>query len=294
MLNLNQLTPYIRVAGDSILEPGWRLKERVIFDYELLYVKNGRALVSIEGNEFLAEAGDIVLFKPSQRHSFIVAEDMPLSQPHIHFDLYYRPDSEEVKVSFKSFEELTEQEKGWLREDELSTPPFDFPNHIRLRNPLAFEKILFDIIKEYEIRMPFFETNVKGVFIQLLVYLIREQYWKSRPHVYTNLEDLIRIQNYLNHNTDREVHLDELAKYSNISKYYLIRLFKNAFGMSPIHYHQLVRVKAAKEMIQFTRIPLTEIAERLGFQSIHSFSRAFKNIEGCSPSFYRKREGSAE
>ncbi|WP_189029750.1 helix-turn-helix domain-containing protein [Paenibacillus albidus] len=61
-----------------------------------------------------------------------------------------------------------------------------------------------------------------------------------------------------------------------ISKHYMVRLFHQAFGISPIQYHQLMLAHAARHMIQFIDDPLTVIAENLGFSSIHAFSRFFK------------------
>jgi AraC-like DNA-binding protein len=70
----------------------------------------------------------------------------------------------------------------------------------------------------------------------------------------------------------------------------LITLFNQTFGMSPIQYHQLMRIEKAREMIQFTDEPLKRIAELIGFPDIYSFSKAFKKIEGVNPSFYRKKK----
>ena len=42
-------------------------------------------------------------------------------------------------------------------------------------------------------------------------------------------------------------------------------------------------------MLVYTSIPITELSEKLGFQSIHGFSRWFKNLEGMSPQNYRDR-----
>lgn len=59
--------------------------------------------------------------------------------------------------------------------------------------------------------------------------------------------------------------------------------------MGPIQYHQLSRLEKAKEVIQFTHKPIATIAEEFGFESLQSFSRAFKNMENVSPSFYRPK-----
>ncbi|WP_458786466.1 helix-turn-helix domain-containing protein [Vallitalea sediminicola] len=61
------------------------------------------------------------------------------------------------------------------------------------------------------------------------------------------------------------------------------------YGMTPIHFHQFIRIERAKEMIKLTDYSLTEIADIFGFSSIHSFSRTFKKIDGVTPSYYRRR-----
>jgi hypothetical protein len=42
-MDMNYLSPYIRVAQDSLVQSGMQLKNRVIFDYELIYIKSGEA-----------------------------------------------------------------------------------------------------------------------------------------------------------------------------------------------------------------------------------------------------------
>ena len=82
--------------------------------------------------------------------------------------------------------------------------------------------------------------------------------------------------------------VDELAQRANRSKYYFLRLFKEAFGVSPLKHQQLVRIEKAKESIQYTNASIKEIASLVGYESIQSFTRAFSQIEGVPPTYYRK------
>ncbi len=288
-MDLNTLSPYIRVAWDSVIYPPVNISERVIFDYELLYVKDGEIEVKVEDRVYHGIPGDIFLFKPMETHSIYLQNNKPLYQPHLHFDLYYLPDSPVVKVSYKPLEAMTVQETQLFREDVTQYMMNPLPNHIRLNKPVIIEKLIYDIILEFDRKFPFYETAAKGLFIQLWTQLLRENHWLSNPHLLPNLEQLDRIKNYISHHTEQDVTLDELSSLANLSKYYLCRLFKQAFGMTPIQYHMVIRLEKAKQMIQFTNLPLSTIAEKLGFQSIHSFSRAFHKLEGVPPSFYRKR-----
>lgn len=53
-------------------------------------------------------------------------------------------------------------------------------------------------------------------------------------------------------------------------------------GMSINQYYQKVRFQKALELLG-ARFTVTQVAEKLGFDSIHSFSRAFKNHFGQPP-----------
>ncbi len=286
-MDLNYLSPYIRVAMDSIIEKPWVLRERVIFDYELLYIMEGQVLITIEDKSYPAVPGDIFLFKPKVRHSITVTGDSRFRQPHIHFDLNYRTDSPDVKVSFKNLKEIDDKDLKRFRRDVTLEPGMELPDKIVLRNIKLFEEMLFDIIKEFEARAPYCEISLKALFLRLWTYLLRENYWNQNSLVYNNIDELMRIKEYLNCHTDRDISLDDLSEMFNISKYHLIRLFNKVFSISPIHYHQMIRIEKAKKMIQFSNASITEISEKLGFGCINSFSRTFKKMEGVPPTFYR-------
>lgn len=278
------LSPFVRVAKTSIGDSFYL--ERDIFDYELLFLKEGNLSVTVGNQTYEGKPNDVFLFKPKERH--IIQTDGRIKQLVLHFDLIYEKNSHDVKVSFSKKENMTPAERQWFRDNLCSAPPFQLPNHIRLTNPQHLENIFHAIIREHTERMPYYEISVKGLFVQLWTMLLREYYWIENPQLRTSLGELSKVKTYLDCNLHENITVEQLADMINLSKYYLIRSFKNTFGVSPIKYHLMARIEKAKEYIFFTNMTITEIAEALGFQSIHSFSRAFKNIEGVSPLIYRK------
>lgn len=287
-MDLNFLSPYIRVAMDSIIDSPIFIQERVIFDYELFYLKEGSVFITIEDQGFYANPGDIFLFKPKQRHSIKVLSQ-GFRQPHIHFDLFYQPDSPEVRISFKPLEQIPHEDIVKFRKDITGKDDLDLPNKIFVSNIKYFEKLLFDVIEEFEAKKPFSEINAKGLFIKLWVYILQENYWNNNPMVFSNIDTLKKIKDYISVHIKEEITMNELAYKFNISKYYMIRSFKKVYSITPIHFHKLIRIEKAKEMIQFTDLSFTEISEITGFKSINAFSRAFRQMEGVPPSFYRNK-----
>lgn len=286
-MDLNYISPYIRVAMDSIIKPPWHLKERVIFDYELLYVMEGKALITIEKEEYYANPGDIFLIKPKKAHSIKVLDNTCFRQPHIHFDLFFQSDSPKVKVSFKPLKQIPENELDKFREDITKEEELNLPDKIFVSNIKYFEELLFEIIKEYEIKKTFYDIDIKGLFIRLWIYILRENHWKNNPTFYSNRDTLKRIRDYLTLHINENISMDDLVSEFKISKCHMIRLFRNAYATTPIHFHRMMRIAKVKEMIQFTDLSITEIAEMFGFGSINALSRTFHKIEGVPPTFYR-------
>src|SRR5690606_37351175 len=69
IMDMNYISPYIRCAWDDTIEAPFEIEERVLYDYELLYMKEGEIKVSVEGKEYHGIPGDIFLFKPMEAHS---------------------------------------------------------------------------------------------------------------------------------------------------------------------------------------------------------------------------------
>jgi len=288
-MDLHRLSPYIRHASESTVQGPYLLKEREIFDYDLVYIKDGCVNVIINGNKYIGNSGDIFLFKPKQRHSLYIEDGTYFNQLYVHFDLYYLDDSPEVKISFSPIEKMSPKELSWFREDVCSKKPFNLPNYIRLQNPIYVQEMLQNIIQEFKTKTIFYETVVKGLFIQVLTYLLRQVNWSEHCNTNIHYSKLVEIASFINTNYDRNFTDDELAKMINISKNYFISIFSNTFGLTPKNYHTMVRMEKAKELIQFTTLTIEQIAEKVGYSGIHSFSRAFKNYEGVHPTYYRNR-----
>jgi hypothetical protein len=131
MLNASLINPYIRVAMHSTIPAHREIKRRIIFDYELIYIADGEFLLTYNHVEYLCKKGDFLLLRPNIPHQFSKIE-ADLTQPHIHFDITHVYNSEEVPVSFKDINKMSDKEKAYIREnvfyDYPETPFISFSN----------------------------------------------------------------------------------------------------------------------------------------------------------------------
>lgn len=103
-----------------------------------------------------------------------------------------------------------------------------------------------------------------------------------------------RIKFFLDTKYTEKLRIDELADRFGIHPNHLSRVFRQTYGRAPKQYLQELKLKKSARMLIESDAPVALIAESLGFEEQHAFSRAFKNYCGVSPSDYRKRRGSAE
>ena len=78
-----------------------------------------------------------------------------------------------------------------------------------------------------------------------------------------------------------------LASVACVSEAHFIRTFKTAFGETPHRYLQRRRVERAMFLLRQTDRSVTEISLDVGFFSLGTFSRTFRDIVGESPSEFR-------
>jgi AraC-like DNA-binding protein len=82
----------------------------------------------------------------------------------------------------------------------------------------------------------------------------------------------------------------ELAALCYLSESQLRRRFISVYGVPPIAYRNSLRCKIAAELLTRTRLPISEISERIGYTSTSDFYRAFKKMYNASPSTYRAQK----
>lgn len=83
--------------------------------------------------------------------------------------------------------------------------------------------------------------------------------------------------------------LDDMAAAAGFSRYHFAREFHAAFGETPGAYLSRRRVERAKDLLTHANLTVTEVCMLVGFTSLGSFSRRFRELVGCSPSEYRNR-----
>lgn len=99
-----------------------------------------------------------------------------------------------------------------------------------------------------------------------------------------------RIHRYIEQNYDQPIELQSLAVKHGISESYLSTLYKKRYGLSPLRHLVVLRIERAKALIvSGVDLSFRTIAQMVGYDDPHYFSRLFRSETGCSPSDYKAR-----
>ena len=80
-----------------------------------------------------------------------------------------------------------------------------------------------------------------------------------------------------------------LARIAHVSEAHFIRTFRATFGETPHRYLQRRRVERAMFLLRTTDRSVTDVCMAVGFSSLGTFSRVFRDVVGEPPSVYRRR-----
>ncbi len=112
---------------------------------------------------------------------------------------------------------------------------------------------------------------------------------EARPAVIEGGEWISEINRFVFENREQALSLAQIAKRLKVSASLLRSRFRRLTGKSVGRYVRELKLQYACELLHDTRLSITEVAERCGYDSVFSFSRAFHKTYAFSPTSYRKK-----
>lgn len=136
------------------------------------------------------------------------------------------------------------------------------------------------------------EQLIKLYLEQLLIHLYRENAFfqevqREQPYAARKSETLYGdVVAYLEHNIRQQLTVEQICKDNLIGNSQLKKLFREREHCGVIEYFNRKKIEMAKELIRSRSMNFTQIADYLGYASVHYFSRQFKKTTGMTPTEY--------
>lgn len=246
--------------------------------YEIYYLLSGERYYFIKERTYHIMQGDLVMINPFELHR--------TSGTH-------HPRHERILINFK---------KEFVEEVHVEEPnlPLLFcfnMNKNLLRLDIGFQKkiepILFQMIDESQKKLPGYSAYLKVLLIELLLNVNRytvqhkNDYFDHPSSVHQKISGVVK---YMNDHYAQHLTLPDMASRFAFSSYYLSRTFKEVTGFTFVEYLNSVRIKEAHALLRDSDLNITQISEKVGYESSTHFGRVFKAATGISPLKYRKNK----
>ncbi len=161
-----------------------------------------------------------------------------------------------------------------------------FQDSIYIRG--AFEAMLAEFSRPQLGTLALASTLMKQCLILLLRRLHEQQDWRFP---WLAILENPRLENALRVMLDapeKQHRVEELAELACMSRSSFSEHFTKAFGQPPHEFLTNYRLRRAAQLLTTGDLPIKNIADRVGYQSRSSFSRAFKSLYAVDPAAYRK------
>ena len=181
---------------------------------------------------------------------------------------------------------------------ETGTPLLDiFPSLTIVREEEILKhpwlrSTLDQLSTEYMSQQPGAELVVNKLTEVVLVELIRINFGredKSRFILALSDKQIARALQYLHNSPHSAWTIEKMAQEVGMSRSAFAKRFKELVSQPMFEYLTLLRVQRAKELLQETKLPLYEVASRVGYESDLAFTKTFKKHTGTTPTRYRKQ-----
>ncbi len=104
--------------------------------------------------------------------------------------------------------------------------------------------------------------------------------------------DTGRVEAWIQERLTQKITLEQMARHAHLSPAHFCRLFRAAYGESPMHYVIRLRMGRACHFLRETNSKVADIAQAVGYGDPYYFSRLFTKFVGVSPRQFRQGKGS--
>ena len=259
----------------------------------LIILTVGKLEFRVENGQFCAAAPAFICFDET-------ADPVLISKQKAQYTcIYFHPEFLNVNMSF---EMLRKKEYGDIASthDLFLLKPFTDKAYVIPIAETQLEKIVqaADCLQtELENQRDWYwSCRGRSYFMEIIIalermygligYGIKHQISDNAPIIKNaKLRDAVL---YIESRFDESVTLPDIAKAAGMNHTTLTALMKEELGLTAIEYLMKYRITVAKKQLEFTSVPIKDIANMTGFKTVQHFSRVFKSHTGTTPAEFRK------
>lgn len=244
-------------------------------EFEIIYVRSGFLTVSISGESYIGKTGEAFVVSPGNLH-LMGSQSGTVDYYTFLFPLKY--------ISFRTDDMLDEKLLEPLNSGHLMICP-------RVKD--TAKELCEQLIEIYEAKKEESESKIatqvrtKIILLQFILEMWKKGFVIEND---TNGRNTVEKEmvSYIQQNFTGKISLREFGEQFHLSEKYISRYFKEHFHITLSQYVTYLRLEHAKQLLQDTDIPVTDVAMQSGYQNVSYFIRSFQKAYAVSPLKYRK------
>lgn len=259
----------------------------------LIILTAGKLKFKVENEQFCTAAPAFICFDETQNPVLISKRKAQYTC------IYFHPEFLNVNMSF---EMLRKKEYGDIASthDLFLLKPFTDKAYVIPIAKTQLEKITQaarDMQEELQNQRDWYwSCRGRSYFMEIIIALERMYGLIGYGVTHQKSDNTPIIKNaklrdavlYIESRFDESVTLPDIAKAAGMNHTTLTALMKEELGLTAIEYLMKYRVTVAEKQLEFTSVPIKDIANMTGFKTVQHFSRVFKSQTGATPAEFRK------
>lgn len=243
---------------------------------ELIVIKKGEGIVSVDLTEYHVQTGDIIFVISGQLHSISQFENRTMEYENIIFKPHLLK-SVGNDLCFEQFLSPLFSANVTSSVAILKGTP--------LHNTVSAQIEAIDSLCDKKPKG--YQTAVKGHLFLMFFELITHGSTSLLPDR-KGLDKMKAVISYVEEHYAQSITIEEMAAYCYFSKSYFMKFFREHMGMSFVTYLNDYRLEVAANMLRATDDTVLTIANTCGFDNLSYFNRSFKKKYGITPGKYRR------
>ena len=244
-------------------------------EFEIIYVRSGFLTVSISGESYIGKTGEAFVVSPGNLH-LMGSQSGTVDYYTFLFPLKY--------ISFRTDDMLDEKLLEPLNSGHLMICP-------RVKD--TAQELCEQLIEIYMAKKDESESKIATqVRTKIILLQFILEMWKKGFVIENDTSGRNTVEkemvSYIQQNFTGKISLREFGEQFHLSEKYISRYFKEHFHITLSQYVTYLRLEHAKQLLQDTDIPVTDVAMQSGYQNVSYFIRSFQKAYAVSPLKYRK------
>lgn len=291
-INLDQIDPYVRVVQNvSGTDGDYYVPWRIIYDFEIMFIINGKFRIITTEKTINLTVGDIVIIPPFLKHKQEIPENSECTYYALHLDFFRSAHQDDFSYRDIYIQPCEDHSELGVESKELSERQMYAPDGlslsviVKIKDFNAFHDIFKKLYDSYQKNTDISHIETRAYALLLIASFFREV---DKNQDETNYAEKIveTMANYMSRYFYENVNLVAFSQQYGFSPNYFRKIFKQILNCAPNEYLISVRLKEAKKLLELGQYTVQTVSEMVGYDDVHYFSRLFKKKEGISPAKY--------